>query len=197
MGDWESVRRSRPREFYHLLITGDFWCLGAKCSPNILQIMRENPSSSEPHLLTHILIVGVWGGNLEPQWLWGNLDLSNHKVEEVQEVQVKRFLLKLIDSDQQWEELTSLFWIFSTWDHFLSFLSYPYAKTQDRKWSWHLGYKSHHTVETQNSLVKTHWHCLWTLIKWQLYTLLHVREKKILQITRIYENKTFCESKAE
>lgn len=76
------------------------------------------------------------------------------------------------------EELTFLFWIFPTQNHLLSFVSYPCTKTQDRRWSWLLGYKSHRTVENQNALDKTHWHCLWTLIKWQLHTLFRVREKR-------------------
>ena len=33
VGDWEYLRRSRTVEFYHLFITEDPWCLGAKMQP--------------------------------------------------------------------------------------------------------------------------------------------------------------------
>lgn len=103
-------------------------------------------------------------GNTVRLW-WSR---TAHTAGRVGEVQEKGFLLELADSDQEWEELTFLFYIFPTQYHFLSFLSYQYAEAVKRRWSWCLGCTGHHTVEIQHSLVETCWHCLWTLTQGQL-----------------------------
>lgn len=43
--EWETgkVQEDLKLQFYHLFITGNPWCLGTKCSPNILQMRERIP----------------------------------------------------------------------------------------------------------------------------------------------------------
>lgn len=156
VGGWEYIRISLSAAFYHLFITGNPQCLGAKCSPNFLQMVGENSNSQEPHLLTHILRVGVCmhgKGYTEPQRVCGHLDLSTPQSRRrvSKGISLRAGRLRPIMERSEFPLLDPSHPV-----PFPLFSQLFIRHTLQRRCSWHFRCKSHCMVEDKHSFVETH-----------------------------------------